>query len=320
LNLFASRSTIDTGLQTLRNEIIYNVPGVRQVSRQDVQQDITINEDVGFRLSEPVGATASFRSTLSGGLDYKTYSLESAKTNNFSFTEITVNADGSVNPPIVSTVASPVPTTHLPLDYVPLSLRYDANLRDNWGMTFFGLGFTVNTWFNSTRENLQKITGSTESLGNWVTLTPSISHDFNIHKNWVLTLRADGQWANEPLISTERYGLGGVNNIRGYREGEIFGDTGWHVGFEQKTPTHVIGIAYDKAPMTIRGSLYMDYGQAYLIDGVPARTPLWGTGFGTVIAVGPHWETRFWFSWPLLSAGTTEAYQPRFNFALSGQF
>jgi len=320
LNLYASRSTIDTGLETLQNQLIYNVPGVRQVSRQDVQQDITINEDVGFRLTEPLGATANWRSTLSGGLDFKTYSLESAKTNTFSFTEITVNADGSVNPPIVSTVASPVPTTHLPLDYLPIALRYDASLRDPWGTTFFGFGFTINSWFNGSRENLERITGSTESSGNWVTLTPSVSRDFNIHKNWVLTLRADGQWSSEPLISTERYGLGGVNNIKGYREGEIFGDSGWHVGFEQKTTTHVIGIGYGKAPMTIRGAVYMDYGEAYLVDAAPARTPLWGTGFGTVVSVGPHWETRFWFSWPLLSAGTTEAYHPRFNFSLSGQF
>jgi hemolysin activation/secretion protein len=320
LNLYASRSTIDTGLETLRDEVIYNVPGVRQVSRQDVQQDLTINEDVGFRLSEPLGATAKWRSTFSGGLDYKTYSLTSNKTNTFSFTEITVDASGRPNPPIVSSVSSPVPTTYLPLDYLPLALRYDANLRDDWGMTFFGLGFTVNTWFKGSKENLQQITGSTESAGNWVTLTPSISRDFNILKNWVLTLRADGQWSSEPLISTERYSLGGVNNIRGYREGEIFGDTGWHVGFEQKTPTHVIGIPYGKALMTIRGAAYMDYGEAYLLDGAPARTPLWGTGFGTVISVGPHWETRWWFSWPLLTAGTTDAYHTRINFSLSGQF
>jgi len=277
---------------------------------------------VGVRLSEPFRGTSKWHSTLSGGLDYKTYSLESAKTNNFSFTEITVNADGSVNPPIVSTVSSPVPTTHLALDYIPLSLRYDANYRDDWGMTFFGLGLTVNGWYNSSKQDLQKVTGSTESSGHWVTLTPSLTRDFNLYKNWLLTLRADGQWSSEPLISNEQYGIGGVNNVRGYREGEIFGDTGWHIGFEQKTPTHVIGIVYGKVPMTIRGAVFMDYGEAYLLDpnGRKPRLPLWGTGFGTVVAVGPHWETRFWFSWPLLTAGTTEAYQPRFNFALSGQF
>ena len=44
------------------------------------------------------------------GLDYKTYNLLSTKTNNFQFTEITVNAmTGNPNPPVVSKVSSPVP-------------------------------------------------------------------------------------------------------------------------------------------------------------------------------------------------------------------
>ncbi len=322
LNLFGSQSTIDTGLETLQDQLIYNVPGVRQVSRRDVQQDVTINEDLGFRLSEPLPGGADFRSTLSGGLDYKTYSLTSNKTNNFSFTEITVNANGSLNPPIVSTVASPVPTTQLPLNYLPLSIRYDGSLRDKSGATFFGLGLTFNTWNSGSSSALHNVTGSTESSGNWVTLTPSLSRDVIVYPDWVLSLRADGQWASEPLISTERFGVGGVNSVRGYREGEVFGDTGWHISLEQKTPPHIIGFAYSKVPLTVRGAVYMDYARIYPLDplGAPQHTSLWGTGFGTVFALGSHWEARFLFSVPLLSAGTTDAYQPRFNFALIGQF
>jgi hemolysin activation/secretion protein len=322
LNFFASRSTIDTGLEQLENRIIYDIPGVRQVRRQDVQQDITLNEDLGFRLSQPVRGTDRFRSTFSGGLDYKTYSLTSAKTNIFSFTEITLGADGRPNPPIVSTVPSPVPTTHLPLNYVPILLRYDGSLRDKLGTTSFGLGLTVNTWYSGSSANLESITGSHQSSGTWVVLMPSVSRDLFIRTNWVLTLRADGQWANEPLISTERFGAGGVNSIRGYHEGEIFGDTGWRIGAEQKTPPHIIGIAYDRTPMTIRGAIFMDYAETYLLDASegPSRVPLWGTGFGGVLSVGTHWEARLLFSWPLLTAGTTEAYAPHLNFSLSSQF
>ncbi len=322
LTLFASRATIDTGLETLDNQLIYSVPGVREVSRQDVQQDLTVNEDIGFRLSEPLPSSERFHSTLSGGPDFKTYSLTSSKTNNFSFTEITVNANGSLNPPIVSTVASPVPTTYAPLDYLPVSLHYDGSLADSRGTTFFGLGLAVNTWYSGSLSDLRRATGSAESSGNWVVLTPTLSRDFMVYTNWMLTLRADGQWANEPLISVERFGAGGVNSVRGYQEGEVFGDTGWHVSLEQKTPPHVIGLAYSRTPLTVRGAIYMDYAETYLLDpnGGPGRVPLWGTGFGGVFTLGSHWEARLLFSVPLLSAGTTEAYQPRFNFALVGQF
>jgi hypothetical protein len=66
----------------------------------------------------------------------------------------------------------------------------------------------------------------------------------------------------------------------------------------------------------------MDYAEGYLLDpqGRPGRIPLWGTGLGWVATIGPHWEGRFLFSFPLLSTTTTEAYQPRFDFGLSFQF
>ena len=322
LNFYASRSTIDTGLETLDNQVIYNVPGVRQVSRKDVQEDLTIDEDVGFRLGAPLAGTDKWRSTLSAGADYKTYSLTSNKTNNFTFTEITINPNGSFNPPIVSTVSSPVPTTKIPVDYLPLTFRYDGSVRDKLGTTSFGFGFIVNTWYSGSESNLHMATGSAQSSGYWAAFTPSLSREFNIHTNWVLSLRAEGQVASEPLITSERFGVGGVNSVRGYREGEIFGDDGWRVSVEQRTPGHVVGLAYARNPLTLRGAVFMDYGEAYSLDthSGPARVPLWGTGFGGVVSVGTHWEARFLFSWPLLSAGTTSAYDPRFNFSLSAQF
>jgi hypothetical protein len=78
----------------------------------------------------------------------------------------------------------------------------------------------------------------------------------------------------------------------------------------------------DNTPLTVRGSVYMDYARTFLLDpqGRPASVPLWGTGFGAVASVGSHWQAQFLFSWPLLSAGTTSAYQPFFNFALTAQF
>ena len=321
LNFYASRSTIDTGLQTLQDQLIYDIPGVRQVTRQDVEQDIIINQDAGFRLSTPLPGTDKWRSTFSGGVDYKTYALASDKTNNFGFTETTISSNNQTNVNH-QTVASAVPSFQKPVDYVPLSLRYDGSLRDRLGTTFFGLGFTVNTLFSGALTNLQNITGSSRSSGNWVVLNPNISREFSIYKDWVLALRADGQWASEPLISTERFGVGGVNSVRGYREGEVFGDNGWHVTAEQRTPGYVLGLAYPGNPMTLRGAIYMDYGEAYVLDpnALTQRISLWGTGLGAVVSVGSHWEARFLCSWPLLDAGGTTAFQPLFNFSLSGQF
>jgi hemolysin activation/secretion protein len=172
------------------------------------------------------------------------------------------------------------------------------------------------------KQAVQAITGSGESTGNWLAIVPAFSHDFIFHNDWVMMFRADGQWASQPLISNEQYGIGGVNSVRGYHEGQAYGDTGWRVSLEQQTAPYVVGMAYDHTPLTIRGSVYMDYGNAYLLDpqGRPGDVQLWGTGFGLTAAVGSHWQSRFLVTFPLIGVSGVTQNQPYFNFALPRSF
>jgi hemolysin activation/secretion protein len=322
LNLYASRSTIDTGTETSPQTTILDIPGVEQIFQENDQESLTVDETIGFRLSGPIQDTGPVQSTWSSGLDFKTYDLTTFKTNNFLFDQFTVNSLGNPNPPTISTVSSPVPVTTSQLQYLPFALRYDGSQHDGLGTTSFGLGLSVNTWFSGTRANLDNITGSLKSDGYWVALTPSLSRDFNIYNNWVLSLRADGQWADQPLISNEQFGIGGVASVRGYHEGEVFGDTGYHISAEQKTPPHLVGYVNGDQPFTFRGSIYMDYGEVFLLDPqtLPSHTQLWSAGFSLAGAVGTHWEAKLLFSWPFLSTSDISAYQPQFGFALDAQF
>jgi hypothetical protein len=222
-------------------------------------------------------------SDIVGGLDFKTYQTTSTKTNIFDFVQYTVNAQGLPNPPIHSTVISPTPLTYHEVNYLPLSFNYHGNWRASANNFDWGLGISANPWYSGSLSNLQSVTGSTKSTGHWVILTPRFSWQFPIYTNWLTTLRADGQWASEPLISNEQFGAGGVNSVRGYREGEVFGDTGWHVTLEQETPPHIVGWS-TAIPLIVRGSVYMDYADTYLLDpqGRPDGVALWGTGFGFV--------------------------------------
>jgi hemolysin activation/secretion protein len=325
LNFYASGSTIDTGVTTVYSKNLFNTNG-NSLDRNDVQQGITINNALGSRLSLPLNTSAQFQSGFSTGFDYKEYQQSNYKTNIFTLSsEIldTISNPGHVITNInVSTVRSPVPATVQSLDYLPLALRYNASLRDSWGVTAFGLGLSADAWHSGSRSNLESITGSSASTGHWVILSPTISRDFLIQTNWVLSLNGGGQWASEPLISNEQFGLGGVNTVRGYQEGAVLGDTGWWIGFEQKTPPQVIGSVYSNHRLSVRGAVFMEYGQVYLLD--PHRrladNALWGTGFGGVFSLGATWEARLLFSWPLLTAGTSQAAQPRFDFSLSAQF
>jgi outer membrane protein assembly factor BamA len=322
LNVYASRSTIDTGIMSLMRKTIENVPGVLSIVEHDVQQDLTVNNNVGGRLTLPFPQIGEIQSTISGGFDYKSYHLKSSKTNDFFFSIITLDQNGNPNPPVTSLVASPVPLTIKNIDYLPISLRWDGSEHDAFGITSLGLGYSLNLWYSGGLSNLQRISGSTESTGHWMAFTVNAMREQAFITNWPVALRLDAQLASEPLISNEQFGNGGVNGVRGYREGELFGDSGWRIMAEQKTPPLIVGLAYPNAPLTVRGSIFMDYGETYFLDPGPRkeRQALWGTGFGFAASIGPTWEVRFLFGWPLIATPTTKAGEPRFDFALSAQF
>ena len=212
LNLYASRATIDTGVETLKDQTLLDIPFVRQLSQQEFQQGLTVNENLGFQLSKPLPPVNSFRSTLSGGLDYKMYSQENFQTNVFTIIEFI--KDQNNNPiEIINHDVQATPATEQKVDYLPLGLSYNASLNNFMGPATLGLGLSANLWYYSSTitgtnklsglKSLQGITGSTNSTGNWVILRPSYSQDIAVYTNWIMTFRADGQWASEPLISNE---------------------------------------------------------------------------------------------------------------------
>jgi hemolysin activation/secretion protein len=341
LTIYANRATIDTDVQAGLPTTLVSTTGTNSfnLSEQSIHQDITVNQDIGFQLSKPLPEMSGFRSALSGGLDFKVYSVNSYETNVFSETGTspgqppTTNNEGEI---------IPLANTESRVEYVPITLSYNANFQDGFGPATFGLSLSANLWYsgysyntespgttNATVTSYQRLGAftntvhSTQVTGHWVILRPSFSQEFEFYTNWITTVRLDGQWASEPLLSIEQFGAGGVNSVRGYNEGEVFGDEGWHVGLEQLTAPLVISDVYNGAPLAVRGSVYMDYARVYLINappGMPASTPLCGVGFGLNASVGPNWQAQFLCSWPLLNAGTVQAYHPFFNFGLTAQF
>ena len=71
-------------------------------------------------------------------------------------------------------------------------------------------------------------------------------------------LRFNGQETSDELIPGEKFGLGGMNSIRGFDERIILGDTGYQMNLELWFPTVT---AYD-----IRTLVFYDFGHVELID------------------------------------------------------
>jgi len=339
LTVYANRAAIDTAVQSGLPTTLASTTNF-SLTQQALHQDITVNQTIGFQLSKSLPQMDDIRSVLSGGLDFKVYSVNSYETN--VFTESLQNP--TATPPTTNNEGDIIPlaNTESRVEYLPLSLTYNANFMDAAGPASFGLNLSANLWYSgysintqspgstnaaiTTFKGLASLTNtihSTESSGHWIILRPSFSQQFQFYTNWITTVRVDGQWASEPLLSVEQFGAGGVNSVRGYHEGEVFGDTGWHVGLAQETAPFVVGNVYGGTPLTVAASVYIDYARVYLIDPLPGEQPstsLCGTGFGIDASVGPHWQAQFLCSWPLLSAGTVQAYHPFFNFDLTAQF
>ena len=311
LNFFVSRSTTDTGIKlTSLKEV--NPPPIALYS-QDSGQDLSTTESVGFRLSVPLREFRGIKSTLTLGADLKRYHRASFNTNNFleDFTYRDPSTGQDVHRQIP--FSSPQPPSTAALGYMPVAVRWDGFRPDSKGSTSLGAGANVNVPGGpfSGGDAFRKTSGAERASGQYVTLQANAARDQRLYEDWTVSIRADGQWANQPLVSNEQFGVGGTAGVRGYREGERYGDTGWRTALEPRTPLIDIGMVDGTAPFRIRGFVFTDYGESYLLDpghptatisGYHPRETFWGAGAGFSGSIGSSVDFRLTVGWALKQA------------------
>jgi hemolysin activation/secretion protein len=77
-------------------------------------------------------------------------------------------------------------------------------------------------------------------------------------RDWVVTLRAAGQYTDDRLQAFERLALGGSATVRGYRENTLLRDTGWYLGLETQTRL----VEREGLGARLDGLLFVDHGAA----------------------------------------------------------
>lgn len=320
LSFFASGSSSDTGVQLSRASVVSQTPLLTIVS-QDSGQNLTVNESAGSRLSVPLVLSDTKRWSFSGGPDWKRYSLESFNTNNFIITTVVTNAQGSQT--IESRVASPQPARRNEVNYLPLSIGADYSQSDKQGT--FAANFGLSGNFLGGADDFAAAAYSADAKATYGKASLSLTRDQKVFTDWSLLLRASGQAASGPLISNEQFALGGLNSVRGYFEGDQYGDAGWFGSAELRTPflaTRLPAWA-NTVPVWLRASVFMDYGQRFLMDspaGGKSLLPLWGTGVGVSANINNHVDLRITVGWPLLDSPNKDAGEPRAYFSIGGQF
>jgi hemolysin activation/secretion protein len=79
---------------------------------------------------------------------------------------------------------------------------------------------------------------------------------------WVL--RAEGQFADSPLLGSEKYSIGGMDSVRGYRKDVMVRDTGWFGSVEYRHTVGHLALRSNPDPGegAVRLAAFVDIGQA----------------------------------------------------------
>lgn len=321
VTFFANAAASDTGLQLGPANTVSQTPLLNIVS-QDAGRNLSVNEGIGVRLNLPWVLDDRRRAGFSIGADLKRFALDSFNTNTFLITTVVTNAQGSQT--IQSRVASPQPMRSTELIYLPLVASADYSQTDARGAFSANLSLSANVLGRPA--DVVAVAGTPEAEVNFAKIALNLSREQKLPGDWLLVLRAGGQWASSPLLSQEQFALGGINSVRGYFEGQDFGDGGWFGGVELRTPflaTQIPAWTTADAPVWLRGVAFLDNGQRVLLDpvaGVPAARYLLGAGLGVSANVNNQLDMRLTVGWPFVDAANRSAFTPRAYFSLGVQF
>lgn len=155
----------------------------------------------------------------------------------------------------------------------PLSLRYLGRFVDSkWIFDFF-MGAFVNLPGGEFNDDLSYTLARIGSDSDWVVARYGVSAARPIG-NWSFSIGLVGQYADEPLIPGEQFGLGGLYSVRGFREREITSDRANWLTLQLLAP--------EKKGFT--PLVFVDVAEGTRIDPLPsevARESLSSIGVGT---------------------------------------
>ena len=322
---YASRSVSDTPVRYGPLSVIFTNTLVN-LDSQSASRSLTINNNLGSKITVPVREFAGIFSSFNAGVDYKSYTAPSFSTNLSYFTQNTYDNFGNLTNYGSDVIALPG-NSFADLHYIPFSFGWSGSRPDAQGG--FNFYFNQSVFLDglaSARTNFENVAGAAGAGGNYTTVNLGLSREQRLPGEWSAGLNLNGQWASAPLISNEQIALGGAGGIRGYQQGEIYGDNGWRALLDLRAPPVNVGYfptANGDVPAQLHTSVFMDYGQVYLIDhpstGNLAYTE-WGTGAGLFLTAGEHFDARLTLAWALHDTLSTHVGEARAYFSIGYQF
>lgn len=124
----------------------------------------------------------------------------------------------------------------------PVSLRYTA--RREQAQTAIGAygEYVVNTGGGRSNSASDYDTARAGADRNWEAFRWGIDASHALQAGWTLVGKYRAQYAHEPLVPGEQFGVGGAASVRGLRERETTGDRGYFINLEAHGPDLGAGI------------------------------------------------------------------------------
>jgi hemolysin activation/secretion protein len=220
-----------------------------------------------------------------------------------------------------------------PVTYVPLVGTYGATWQGEGRLTQLNATITAGLrGIGSSRDEFDA--KRFDATASFITLHADISHTQDFAGGFQLYARLQGQAADQPLVSSEQFSLGGQDTVRGYLESEVLGDYGVAGTLELRTP-NLAQYLQQKLPNPIgepiKYNAFDDWRFFAFIDGGNARIhepltdqqshfDLASYGVGMRMKTLRHLNSIVFVGVPLTSQQVTVANHPRFSFRVWGEF
>jgi hemolysin activation/secretion protein len=252
----------------------------------------------GARLTVPLTDAPGLPQSLTFGVDYKHF-LES----------IALGPQGTGQPTgqLVNT----------PISYANLSLAFNGNWSSDilQGVLSTAADFGPRGAPNNPETFANK---RFKAQPNYFYLKMDGSLYFYLPKGFQLTLRADGQYAVEPLITNEDFSITGATAVRGYLEAESLSDSGVVGSVQMQSPiwrvkTFPLGDVF----------VFYDAGHSHVVDplpGEPAALTLRSWGGGLNLLPGKMVTGSLTWADPLVTGPNTRRGDSRLLFIVRGAF
>lgn len=220
-----------------------------------------------------------------------------------------------------------------PVSYAPLVASYGATWQGDGRLTQLNAALTAG--LRGIGSSPQEFDAKRfKATGSFIHLHADVSHTQDLPGGAQLFGKVQGQIADQPLVSSEQFSIGGQDTVRGYLESEALGDYGGVGTLELRSPNVAPYLEQnlDRPPGEPvkfnvfdewRFFAFADAGRARIFEpltGQQSQFDLASYGVGTRMKTLRHFNSIFFIGMPLISQQVTVANHPRFSFRIWGEF